>query len=153
MEWTITVTNDGRCIMTQLKSLSMKFLPIFCENCINIFKIFSSTTIYRLFIDLHVLTMQCISTSIGEASYFWNRNSDRIRTNLNEIQVQYQEFCISTKKSDWNSWSFLMFNKHLSSNQILCFFVVILTTINCCRNQPHEGLDSEPTCKRIKMKI
>ena len=44
-----------------------------------------------------------------------------------------------------------MFNKHLSSNQILCiFFVVILTTINCCRNQPHKGLDSEPTCKRIK---
>ena len=90
----VTVTNDGRCIMTQLKSLSMKFLPIFCENCISIFKIFSSTTIYRLFIDLHGLTIHCISTSIGEASYFWNRNSDRIWMNSNELQVQYQEFCI-----------------------------------------------------------
>ena len=48
-----------------------------------------------------------------------------------------------TKKSDWNSWNFYVFNKHLSSNQILCFFVEILTTINCCRNQPHKRLNEQ----------
>ena len=106
-----------------------------------------------------------ITTSPPEFSDFatalhkhFNRRSQLLlksefRSHLNEFERTPSPIprVLYTTKSDWNSWNFYMFNKHLSFNQILCFFVVILTTINCCRNQPYKRLDLEPTWKRIKM--